>query len=54
LLKATISNNKKLKIDIRVGVIPSCYNNKEKVALVECCSRLPAFLLKLKANLLAE
>jgi hypothetical protein len=54
LLKATISDNEKSKINIRVGVVPSCYNNEEKVALVECRGGLPAFLSKLKANPLAE
>lgn len=56
LLKAAINSDltdeEKARIDLKVAVVPLCYNNKEKVALVECCSRLPAFLLELTANLL--
>jgi hypothetical protein len=57
-LKAAISdkltNEENSKIDIRVGIVPSCYNNEEKVALVECRGGLPTFLSKLTADPLAE
>ncbi|KAF1351580.1 hypothetical protein EJ07DRAFT_183735 [Lizonia empirigonia] len=57
-LKAAISddltNEEKAKIDVRVAVVPSCYNNEEKVALVECRGGLPAFLSALTADPLGE
>lgn len=57
-LKAAISNDltgeEKPKIDVRVAVVPSCYNDEEKVALVECCGGLPAFLSELTADPLGE
>jgi hypothetical protein len=57
-LKAAIvdklTNEENSKIDIRVGVVSSCYNNEEKVALVECRGGLPAFLSELTADPLAE
>ena len=57
-LKAAISDNltdeEKLKLDVRVAVVPSCYNEKERVALVECRGGLPTFLSELKANPLRE
>ncbi|KAF1357152.1 TPR-like protein [Lizonia empirigonia] len=57
-LKAAISddltNEEKAKIDFRVAVVPSCYNNEEKVALVECRGGLPAFLSALTADPLGE
>jgi hypothetical protein len=57
-LKATISDDltdeEKSDIDVRVAVVPSCYSDEEKVALVECRGRLPAFLSALAADPLAE
>ncbi|KAF1354563.1 TPR-like protein [Lizonia empirigonia] len=57
-LKAAISddltNEERSKIDVRVAVVPSCYNNEEKVALVECRGGLPAFLSALTADPLGE
>ncbi|KAF2631425.1 hypothetical protein BU25DRAFT_384710 [Macroventuria anomochaeta] len=57
-LQAAISDNltdeEKSKIDARVAVVPSCYNDEEKVALVECRGGLPAFLSELTANPLGE
>jgi hypothetical protein len=57
-LKAAISDNltneEKSKTDVRVAVVPSCYNNEEKVALVECRGGLPAFLSELTADPLGE
>ncbi|KAF1347228.1 TPR-like protein, partial [Lizonia empirigonia] len=57
-LKAAISddltNEEKAKINVRVAVVPSCYNNEEKVALVECRGGLPAFLSALTADPLGE
>jgi hypothetical protein len=57
-LKAAISDEltdeEKSKIDIRVAVVPSCYNNEEKVALVDCRGGLPAFLSALAADPLGE
>jgi hypothetical protein len=57
-LKATISDDltdeEKSDIDFRVAVVPSCYSDEEKVALVECRGGLPAFLSALAADPLAE
>jgi hypothetical protein len=57
-LKAAIddelTDEEKAKIDIKVAVVPSCYNDEEKVALVECRGGLPAFLAELKADPLGE
>jgi hypothetical protein len=56
-LKAAINDDltdeEKSKIDVRVAVVPSCYNEK-KVALVECRGGLPAFLSELTADPLGE
>ena len=58
LLKATINdsltNREKSKIDIRVAVVLSCYDNEEKIALVECRGGMPAFLSALAADPLEE
>ena len=57
-LKATINNEladeEKAKLNIKVNLVPSCYDDKEKVALLECCGGLPAFLLALAVNPLGE
>lgn len=49
-----LTEEEKAKIDVRVAVVPSCYNDEEKVALVECRGGLPAFLSELKADPLGE
>ena len=58
LLQAAINDNltneEKSKTDVRVAVVPSCYNDEEKVALVECRGGVPAFLSELIADLLGE
>lgn len=36
--------------DIKVEIVPSCYDNEERVALVEFRDRVPAFLSGLTAN----
>ena len=58
LLQAAINDNltneEKSKTDVRVAVVPSCYNDEEKVALVECRGGVPAFLPELIADPLAE
>jgi hypothetical protein len=57
-LKAVISDSltdqEQSQIDVGVAVVPSCYSDDEKVALVECRSGLPAFLSALAADPLAE
>lgn len=57
-LKATINNElteeEKAKFHIKVDFVPSCYDDKEKVALLECCGGLPAFLSTLTANPLGD
>jgi hypothetical protein len=57
-LKAVISDNltyqEQSQIDVGVAVVPSCYSDEEKVALVECRGGLPAFLSALAADPLAE
>ena len=57
-LKATINdsltNEEQSRMDIRVAVVPSCYNDEEKVALVECRGGVPAFLSELTADPLEE
>lgn len=57
-LKAAIddrlTDEERANIDIRVAVVPSCYNDEEKVALVECRGGLPAILAELKADPLGE
>lgn len=57
-LKAAIddklTDEEKAKVDVKVAIVPFCYNEEEKVALVECCGGLPAFLSELKADPLSE
>jgi hypothetical protein len=54
VISDNLTNEEKLTIDVRVAVVPSCYDNEEKVALVECRGGLPAFLSELTADPLAE
>jgi hypothetical protein len=53
-LKAAIDENlmkeERPKVDIKVAVVPSCYTDGERVALVECCGGLPEFLSDLVAD----
>jgi hypothetical protein len=57
-LKAVISDSltdeEQSRIDISVAIVPSCYSDEEKVALVECRGGLPAFLSPLAADPMAE
>jgi hypothetical protein len=57
-LKAAISDNltseERQNVDASIAVVPSCYSDEEKVALVECRGGLPAFLSALAADPLAE
>ncbi len=57
-LKAVISDNlteeEKSNINVRVNVVPSCYNDEDKMALVECRGGLPSFLSKLRSDPLGE
>jgi hypothetical protein len=57
-LKAAISDSltseEQQKIDASIAVVPSCYSDEEKIALVECRGGLPAFLSELAADPLAE
>lgn len=55
-LKAAINDN--LEEDeqskLTVAIVPSCYNNEEKVALVEFHGGVPAFLSELLADPLGD
>jgi hypothetical protein len=57
-LKAAISDSltdqEQSQIDVGIAVVPSCYSDDEKVALVECRGGLPVFLSALAADPLAE
>jgi hypothetical protein len=57
-LKAAISDRltskEQQEINASIAVVPLCYSDDKKVALVECHSRLPAFLSTLAADPLAE
>lgn len=57
-LKAAIDNNleedEPSKVTFNAAIVPSCYNNDEKVALVEFQGGVPAFLSELKANPLGD
>ncbi|KFY27526.1 hypothetical protein V493_03438, partial [Pseudogymnoascus sp. VKM F-4281 (FW-2241)] len=57
-LKAAIDNNleedEPSKVTLNAAIVPSCYNNDEKVALVEFQGGVPAFLSELKANPLGD
>ena len=54
LLKATIDDNlaedEQSKLAVTATVVPSCYDDAEKVALVEFHGGVPAFLSELVAN----
>ncbi|KAF2814949.1 uncharacterized protein BDZ99DRAFT_434927 [Mytilinidion resinicola] len=57
-LKATIDDNlaedEQSKLTFHAEIVPSCYDNKEKVALVEFHGGVPAFLSELKDNPLRD
>ena len=57
-LKATIDDSlaedEQSKLTVKATIVPSCYDNDEKVALVEFHGGVPAFLSELKANPLAD
>jgi hypothetical protein len=53
IISGDLTDEEKSDIDVRVAVVPSCYN-EEKVALVECRGGLPAFLSELTADPLGE
>jgi hypothetical protein len=57
-LKATIveslSEEEKSKLVISTVIVPSCYDNKQSVALVEFRGGIPAFLSELEANPLGD
>jgi hypothetical protein len=49
-----LENEEQSRINFNIAVVPSCYNDKERVALVECRGGLPAFLSDLGTDPLAE
>ncbi|OBT66186.1 hypothetical protein VE03_05134 [Pseudogymnoascus sp. 23342-1-I1] len=57
-LKAAIDDNlaedEQLKLTPNIAIVPSCYDNDEKVALVEFRGGVPAFLSELMANPLGD
>ena len=53
-IDSDLTDEEKARIDLKVAVVPSCYNDEEKVALVECRGGLPAFLSELTADPLGE
>ncbi|OBT52297.1 hypothetical protein VE04_07697, partial [Pseudogymnoascus sp. 24MN13] len=57
-LKAAIDDNlaadEQSKPTVNAAIVPSCYDNDEKVALVEFHSGVPAFLSELMANPLGD
>jgi hypothetical protein len=53
-LKATIDDNLAEGEQWNAAIVPSCYNNEEKVALVEFYAGVPAFLSELMANPLGD
>ena len=57
-LKATIvenlSEDERNKIKVRVDVVPSCYTEKERAALVEFPGGVPAFLSELTNDPLGD
>ncbi|KFZ18845.1 hypothetical protein V501_00985 [Pseudogymnoascus sp. VKM F-4519 (FW-2642)] len=57
-LKAAIDDNlaedEKSKLTVKAAIMPSCYDNDEKVALVEFHGGVPAFLSELMANPLGD
>jgi hypothetical protein len=57
-LKAAIDDNlaedEQSKLTVNAAIVPSCYGNDEKVALVEFYGGVPAFLSELMANPLGD
>ncbi|KAF2176126.1 hypothetical protein K469DRAFT_682779 [Zopfia rhizophila CBS 207.26] len=57
-LKAAIDDNlaedEQSKLTVNTAIVPSCYNNEEKVTLVEFHGGVPAFLSELMANPLGD
>jgi hypothetical protein len=58
LLKVAINENlteeEQSRIEIKVAVVPSCYDDGEKVALTEYYGGVPAFLDKLTSDPLSD
>jgi hypothetical protein len=50
----SLTNEEKSKIETRVAAVLSCYDDEEKIALVECRGGVPAFLSALAADPLEE
>jgi hypothetical protein len=57
-LKAAIDDNlaedEQSKLTVEAAIVPSCYDNEEKVALVEFHGGVPAFLSELMADPLGD
>jgi hypothetical protein len=57
-LNAAIDDNlaedEQSKLTVNAAIVPSCYDNDEKVALVEFHGGVPAFLSELMANPLGD
>ena len=58
MLKAAIDDNlleeEQLKLYISAAIVPFCYDNEQRVVLVEFYSRVPIFLSKLAADRLGD
>lgn len=49
-----LKDDERSKLSFRVELVPSCYKNNEKVALIDFVGGVPAFLGSLTANPLSD
>ena len=50
----SLADYEKSKLITYAAIVPSCYDNEEKTALVEFCGGVPAFLADLVSNPLGD
>ena len=53
-IEENLDDDEKSKLITYASIVPSCYANDEKIALVEFCGGVPAFLAELVSNPLGD
>lgn len=54
VIEESLEDDEKSKLITYAAIVPSCYNNNEKTALVEFCGGVPAFLAELVSDPLGD
>ncbi|PVH94355.1 hypothetical protein DM02DRAFT_602591 [Periconia macrospinosa] len=53
-IEENLSQTERLNLNIRIAIVPSCYDDEQKVALVEFCGVVPTFLSELVKDPLSD